>query len=81
MYIPGIDVGIGYGTGLAATNAMAVTGIESSHRLLAVISFGAGGVSSHSSARSTRTSSGASIPIFTELRPSRMILTTTLSPI
>ena len=42
--IPGIDLSFGYGAGLAATNAMAVEGIKSSHRLLAVISFDAGGL-------------------------------------
>lgn len=42
--IPGIDLSQGYGTGLAATNAMAVEGIRSSHRLLAVISFDTGGL-------------------------------------
>lgn len=34
----------GFGTGLAATNAMAVEGIQAGDNLLAVISFGAGGV-------------------------------------
>lgn len=33
------DISIGYGAGLAATNAMAVTGITASDNLLAVISF------------------------------------------
>ena len=42
--IPGIDLSFGYGVGLAATNAMAVGSIKSSHRLLAVISFDAGGL-------------------------------------
>ena len=42
--IPGIDLSYGYGSGLAATNAMAVEGIKVGHRLLAVISFGAGGL-------------------------------------
>jgi hypothetical protein len=44
FHIPGIDVSVGYGSGLAATNAMAVTGIKATQRLLAVISFGAGGL-------------------------------------
>jgi hypothetical protein len=35
---------IGYGQGLASTNAMVVQGINSGDNLLAVISFGAGGV-------------------------------------
>lgn len=35
---------VGFGSGLAATNAMAVEGIKSTDNLLAVISFGAGGV-------------------------------------
>lgn len=42
--IPGIDLSQGYGSGLAATNAMSVEGIKSDHRLLAVISFGVGGL-------------------------------------
>lgn len=42
--IPGIDLSYGYGAGLANGNPMAVEGIDSSHRLLAVISFGVGGL-------------------------------------
>lgn len=42
--IPGIDLSFGYGAGLAATNAMALEGIDSDHRLLAVISFDDGGL-------------------------------------
>jgi len=42
--IPGIDIHRGYGAGLAATNAMALEGINASHRLLAVVSFGVGGL-------------------------------------
>lgn len=44
MRIPGIDLHFGYGSGLAATNAMALGGIDANHRLLAVISFGDGGL-------------------------------------
>lgn len=39
-----IDQHEGYGTGLAATNAMALTGIKVGHRLLAVVSFGDDGL-------------------------------------
>ena len=38
------DQGIGFGAGLAATNAMAVEGIKSGDNLLAVISWTAAGV-------------------------------------
>lgn len=37
------DLAIGYGSGLAATNAMALGGIKSGDNLLAVISFTAAG--------------------------------------
>jgi hypothetical protein len=43
MLIPGIDQSVGYGAGLAATNAMALEGIKVGDNLLAVVSFAAAG--------------------------------------